>query len=160
MMQNPDSLLCKFFGFHLIAPRDNKEMYFTVMENTFLPQFTIHERYDLKVITICNNAYGPIICIYLLSFFLSFFLSLSFFPSRYFLPQGSTQGRSATESEKELLNESVILKDLDIKRKIQVGPQAKAKLIEQLEKDAKVLTHSLTHSLNPLTKSNGTHKLC
>ncbi len=72
-MQNPDSLLCKFFGFHLIAPRDNKEMYFTVMENTFLPQFTIHERYDLKVIPIWNNEYdsneGPIICIYLLSLF-------------------------------------------------------------------------------------------
>jgi hypothetical protein len=50
--------------------------------------------------------------------------------------QGSTVGRFATEQEKGSGN--AILKDLDITRRIIIGNDAKKKLIEQLEKDAKV----------------------
>lgn len=49
MMQNPNSLLCTFFGLHMVQPAGGNEMYFVVMNNTFTPEMTIHERYDLKV---------------------------------------------------------------------------------------------------------------
>lgn len=50
--------------------------------------------------------------------------------------KGSTVGRSATADEK--LNPEVILKDLDIHRKLSIGPEMKSKLFQQLEKDTKV----------------------
>jgi len=51
--------------------------------------------------------------------------------------KGSTVGRYASAQERD--SESVILKDLDIKRKITVGKDMKKLLMEQLEKDTKLL---------------------
>jgi hypothetical protein len=45
-------------------------------------------------------------------------------------------GRYASEEEK--VSDTVILKDLDIKRKISIREDLKKKLFEQLEKDTKV----------------------
>lgn len=45
-------------------------------------------------------------------------------------------GRYASEQEK--VSDTVILKDLDIKRKISIREDIKKKLFEQLEKDTKV----------------------
>jgi 1-phosphatidylinositol-4-phosphate 5-kinase len=53
-MQNPNTLLCKFFGLYMVQPRGvGKEMYFVVMENAFPPSVKIDEKYDLKVSIIC-----------------------------------------------------------------------------------------------------------
>lgn len=48
-MNNPNTLLCKFFGFHSVQPANMKEMHFVVMENAFPPEYEMEERYDLKV---------------------------------------------------------------------------------------------------------------
>lgn len=55
MMQNPNTLMCKFYGVYMVQPRGvGKEMYFVVMENAFPPPdkgIKLDERYDLKVST-------------------------------------------------------------------------------------------------------------
>lgn len=47
-MENPDTLLPKFFGLHRIKPTGGRQVRFVVMENVFRTQKEIHERYDLK----------------------------------------------------------------------------------------------------------------
>eukprot|EP01117_Protostelium_nocturnum_P010082 TRINITY_DN3598_c0_g1_i1.p1 TRINITY_DN3598_c0_g1~~TRINITY_DN3598_c0_g1_i1.p1 ORF type:complete len:366 (-),score=122.46 TRINITY_DN3598_c0_g1_i1:41-1138(-) len=104
MIQNPNTLLVRFYGMHMVQPRGTgRELYFVVMGNTLQSEFGIIEKYDLK---------------------------------------GSTVGRFA--SEKEKANENVILKDLDIamKRKIRLGKEAKKRLMDQLEKDTKLLAEN------------------
>ncbi|PRP79416.1 hypothetical protein PROFUN_08177 [Planoprotostelium fungivorum] len=101
MLQNPNTLIVRFFGLHMVQPRGyNKELYFTIMDNTLQSEFGMVEKYDLK---------------------------------------GSTVGRYASEKEKE--HDNVIFKDLDIvmKRKIRLGPINKKKLMDQLEKDTRLL---------------------
>lgn len=50
-MQNPNSMLCTFLGMHMLQAATAPNVYFVVMNNTFSPEFEIHERYDLKVLT-------------------------------------------------------------------------------------------------------------
>eukprot|EP01114_Cavostelium_apophysatum_P015284 TRINITY_DN4131_c0_g1_i1.p1 TRINITY_DN4131_c0_g1~~TRINITY_DN4131_c0_g1_i1.p1 ORF type:complete len:673 (-),score=169.38 TRINITY_DN4131_c0_g1_i1:16-2034(-) len=100
MANNPNTLLCKFYGLYSIQPSSHsKEMHFVVMENAFPPEYTMFERYDLK---------------------------------------GSTVGRYATTEEKR--SDKAILKDLDIRRSIAVGDHTKKLILEQLEKDTKLLS--------------------
>lgn len=102
LLNNPNSLIVRFFGFHKILYKKNKELvkqYFIVMGNVFKSGLEIHMRYDLK---------------------------------------GSTHGRKTDENE----DFSVPRKDLDFNSsgiKINLGPDIKNKLIEQLQFDCNFL---------------------
>jgi 1-phosphatidylinositol-4-phosphate 5-kinase len=52
MARHPDSLICKFVGFHSIKLY-NLTLYFVVMLSVFLTPLAIHEKYDLKVMCGC-----------------------------------------------------------------------------------------------------------
>ncbi|KAI9319917.1 hypothetical protein BX666DRAFT_2018084 [Dichotomocladium elegans] len=55
--ENPNTLLCRYYGLHRVKlPRDRK-IYFVVMGNVFPPHNDIHEMYDLKGSTI-----GRLLC--------------------------------------------------------------------------------------------------
>ena len=58
-MNNPNTLLVKFYGFYMVQPRgQGKEMYFIVMENAFPADMKIDERYDLKVTCYLYSDWG------------------------------------------------------------------------------------------------------
>lgn len=48
-MENPNTLLPKFFGLHRVKPHKGRQVRFLVMGNIFHTNKKIHERYDLKV---------------------------------------------------------------------------------------------------------------
>lgn len=93
---------------------------FVVIENVFNADFPLQEQYDLKVINISYT----------------FYFSLS---KKFVLQKGSTVDR-LVEVEGEM-NPSIALKDLNFKRKLHLGPQRKALLMEQVEKDTRVCYH-------------------
>jgi len=68
--------------------------------------------------------------------------------------KGSTVGRYASAAEKEA-GDSVILKDLDVKRRIKVGPVVKKRMMEQLERDTKLLADHMVMDYSFLV---GVHK--
>ena len=61
-------------------------------------------------------------------------------------------GRSATDAEKE--NGNAILKDLDINRVILIGSDMKKKLVEQLDKDTKVINFFLVGKFKKNSRKN------
>ena len=48
VMDNPDTLVIRFYGFHMVQPHGGPKMYFVVMGNIFAQSLEIHKRYDLK----------------------------------------------------------------------------------------------------------------
>eukprot|EP01116_Phalansterium_solitarium_P008059 TRINITY_DN2128_c0_g1_i3.p1 TRINITY_DN2128_c0_g1~~TRINITY_DN2128_c0_g1_i3.p1 ORF type:complete len:574 (-),score=123.80 TRINITY_DN2128_c0_g1_i3:93-1814(-) len=52
IVHNPDTMLCKFFGLHSVQLHSGPMHDFVVMESAFPPEFTIHEKYDLKGSTV------------------------------------------------------------------------------------------------------------
>ena len=91
VMANPDTLVIRFYGFHMVQPHGGPKMHFV----------DIQERYDLK---------------------------------------GSSIGRTAGEEKLRNLKATTILKDLDLKRKLYLGPEKLDILFQQLEKDVEVCT--------------------
>ncbi|KAG1069693.1 hypothetical protein G6F42_026223 [Rhizopus arrhizus] len=47
--ENPDTLLCRYYGLHRVKLPHGKKIHFVVMSNVFPPSKDIHETYDLKV---------------------------------------------------------------------------------------------------------------
>ncbi|KAL6078191.1 Phosphatidylinositol-4-phosphate 5-kinase [Balamuthia mandrillaris] len=48
IMNNPDSLLARFFGFHRVTPHKDRKHYFIIMGNIFAQNLEISYRFDLK----------------------------------------------------------------------------------------------------------------
>jgi 1-phosphatidylinositol-4-phosphate 5-kinase len=48
IMDHPDTLLIKFYGFHCVNMRGRDKAHFVVMGNIFAQSLAIHRRYDLK----------------------------------------------------------------------------------------------------------------
>ncbi|CAO0793077.1 unnamed protein product [Mucor circinelloides] len=46
--ENPDTLLCRYYGLHRVKLPHGKKIHFVVMSNVFPPSKDIHETYDLK----------------------------------------------------------------------------------------------------------------
>eukprot|EP00011_Vannellida_sp_DIVA3-517-6-12_P004556 CAMPEP_0114609084 /NCGR_PEP_ID=MMETSP0168-20121206/2908_1 /TAXON_ID=95228 ORGANISM="Vannella sp., Strain DIVA3 517/6/12" /NCGR_SAMPLE_ID=MMETSP0168 /ASSEMBLY_ACC=CAM_ASM_000044 /LENGTH=851 /DNA_ID=CAMNT_0001819995 /DNA_START=199 /DNA_END=2751 /DNA_ORIENTATION=- len=56
ILTNPNTLVIKFYGFHMVQPRGYRKMHFVVMGNVFAQSLAIHERYDLKGSTVGRTA--------------------------------------------------------------------------------------------------------
>lgn len=56
VMSNPDTLVIRFYGFHMVQPHGGPKMHFVVMGNIFAQSLDIQERYDLKGSTIGRTA--------------------------------------------------------------------------------------------------------
>lgn len=101
IVNNPNTLLTRFYGMHRVKPHKKKEVHFLIFGSVFFQSRYIHSSFDLK---------------------------------------GSSQGRSASDAEKQV--SEPVLKDndfLDRGVRIRVGP-AKAKLLkDQIDKDVEFL---------------------
>ncbi|GAM28302.1 hypothetical protein SAMD00019534_114780 [Acytostelium subglobosum LB1] len=106
----PNSLLTKTLGCYSMTKA--KELKFIVMNNLFFTPLPIHEKYDLKGSTIGRQVQED-------------------------LARNGDGGGSASSSSSKL--ENVSLKDLDFKRKLNIAPEYKAPLMEQIEHDTKLL---------------------
>jgi len=52
VMQNPNTLLTRFFGLHSVTPFKGRRVRFVVMSNLFKTSKVIHDRFDLKGATV------------------------------------------------------------------------------------------------------------
>jgi 1-phosphatidylinositol-4-phosphate 5-kinase len=52
VMEHPNTLIARFFGFHSVKPHNGRRYHFVVMGNIFAQSLAIHERYDLKGSTV------------------------------------------------------------------------------------------------------------
>ena len=52
IMSNPDTLIIRFYGFHMVQPHGGPKMHFVVMGNIFAQSLDIQQRFDLKGSTI------------------------------------------------------------------------------------------------------------
>eukprot|EP01102_Stenamoeba_stenopodia_P009426 TRINITY_DN2776_c0_g1_i1.p1 TRINITY_DN2776_c0_g1~~TRINITY_DN2776_c0_g1_i1.p1 ORF type:complete len:698 (+),score=192.80 TRINITY_DN2776_c0_g1_i1:263-2356(+) len=52
VMNNPNTLLTRFFGFHSVKPHNGRRLHFVIMANIFAQCLDIHERYDIKGSTV------------------------------------------------------------------------------------------------------------
>ncbi|KAI9267891.1 hypothetical protein BDA99DRAFT_435960 [Phascolomyces articulosus] len=48
VLNNPDTLLCRYYGLHRVKQPRGRKIHFVVMGNVFPPNKDIHETYDLK----------------------------------------------------------------------------------------------------------------
>jgi len=96
------------------------------MGNILPPNRDIHEVYDLKVFFFFMPTLKPEISLY-------FFF---FFKKKI---KGSTVGRIVEVTEEQLASgKTPVLKDLNFKRKIVLGPKKRAEFFEQIQKDSTV----------------------
>ncbi|KAL0097370.1 hypothetical protein J3Q64DRAFT_1713075 [Phycomyces blakesleeanus] len=52
VVDNPDTLLCRYYGLHRVKLPHGRKIHFVVMANVFPPNKDVHETYDLKGSTI------------------------------------------------------------------------------------------------------------
>ena len=92
------------------------------MGNVFPPNRDIHQTYDLKV------------------FFFELLLFLFFFfqKSNKNIIQGSTLGRFVQVTEEQIASGKKVLKDLNFKRQIKLGPEKRKQFFDQIQKDSQV----------------------
>eukprot|EP00761_Pharyngomonas_kirbyi_P013858 gb/GECH01013887.1/.p1 GENE.gb/GECH01013887.1/~~gb/GECH01013887.1/.p1 ORF type:complete len:644 (+),score=213.47 gb/GECH01013887.1/:1-1932(+) len=56
IMQNQNTLICRFYGFYRVKPLHGSNVRFVVMNNVFPTDLKIHETYDLKGSTVGRSA--------------------------------------------------------------------------------------------------------
>eukprot|EP01012_Entosiphon_sulcatum_P024520 TRINITY_DN2967_c0_g1_i1.p1 TRINITY_DN2967_c0_g1~~TRINITY_DN2967_c0_g1_i1.p1 ORF type:complete len:719 (+),score=76.72 TRINITY_DN2967_c0_g1_i1:32-2158(+) len=142
--ENPDSLISKFFGLHAIKMHPGaRQMYFVVMENVFQTSRIIHETYDLKGSWVdrCTTELER-------RKQQQKHLQRTFARDRGWDTEAGTgdmpspadpnYAPSPRDSfcEIEITRRSGVMKDLDLNKKIFIGPERKATLVAQVRKDS------------------------
>jgi 1-phosphatidylinositol-4-phosphate 5-kinase len=56
IMQNPNTLLTRYYGIHRVKPSGGKKIRFLIMGSVFFTENFIHENYDIKGSTIGRSA--------------------------------------------------------------------------------------------------------
>ncbi|RUS22827.1 hypothetical protein BC938DRAFT_475182 [Jimgerdemannia flammicorona] len=113
---NPNTLLCRFYGLHRVKLPHGKKIHFVVMGNVFPPNKDVHETYDLK-----------------------YWLILTY--DIYFFRQGSTFGRFLPDEEVQK-KPYLPMKDLNWEKrnkKLELGPDKRVLFVEQIERDVELL---------------------